>query len=102
MWVQKMSNRTGPGLPTFLNTLCSRDPNMWRGEILLNMSPMLEVSIMPGLLSTRPYIMRSSRQTSLNLGLWLESDRLLQLRIDSVGVETQRNVIKEERRQRFR
>ncbi len=37
----------------------------------------------------------------LELGLWLESDRLLQLRIDSVGVETQRNVIKEERRQRF-
>jgi len=37
----------------------------------------------------------------LKLGLWLESDRLLQLRIDSVGVETQRNVIKEERSQRF-
>ena len=37
----------------------------------------------------------------LKLGLWLEADRLLQLRIDSVGVETQRNVIKEERRQRF-
>ena len=37
----------------------------------------------------------------LELGLWLESDRLLQLRIDSVGVETQRNVIKEERRQLF-
>lgn len=35
------------------------------------------------------------------MGLWLESDRLLQLRIDSVGVETQRNVIKEERRQLF-
>ena len=37
----------------------------------------------------------------LELGLWLESDRLLQLRIDSVGVETQRSVIKEERSQRF-
>lgn len=37
----------------------------------------------------------------LKLGLWLESDRLLQLRIDSAGVETQRSVIKEERRQRF-
>jgi len=37
----------------------------------------------------------------LELGLWLESDRLLQLRIDSVGVETQRSVIKEERSQIF-
>jgi predicted Zn-dependent peptidase len=37
----------------------------------------------------------------LELALWLESDRLLQLRIDSVGVETQRSVIKEERSQRF-
>ena len=34
----------------------------------------------------------------LELGLWLESDRLLQLRIDSAGVETERSVIKEERR----
>jgi predicted Zn-dependent peptidase len=37
----------------------------------------------------------------LKLGLWLESERLLHLRIDSVGVETQRNVIKEERRERY-
>lgn len=33
----------------------------------------------------------------LELGLWLESERLLHLRIDSVGVETQRKVVKEER-----
>ena len=37
----------------------------------------------------------------LELGLWLESERLLHLRIDSFGVETQRNVIKEERRERY-
>jgi zinc protease len=37
----------------------------------------------------------------LELGLWLESERLLHLRIDSVGVETQRSVIKEERRARY-
>jgi predicted Zn-dependent peptidase len=35
------------------------------------------------------------------LGLWLESERLLHLRIDSVGVETQRSVVKEERRERY-
>ena len=37
----------------------------------------------------------------LELALWLESDRLLELKIDSTGVETQRSVIKEDRRQRF-
>jgi predicted Zn-dependent peptidase len=35
----------------------------------------------------------------LALGLWLESERMLHLKIDSTGVETQRNVVKEERSQ---
>ncbi|HEY4786770.1 MAG TPA: pitrilysin family protein [Bacteroidales bacterium] len=37
----------------------------------------------------------------LDLGLWLESERMLHLKIDSIGIETQRKVVKEERRQRF-
>ncbi|MFH0735355.1 MAG: pitrilysin family protein [bacterium] len=37
----------------------------------------------------------------LELGLYLESERLLQLRIDSAGVETQRKVVKEERKQSY-
>lgn len=37
----------------------------------------------------------------LALGLWLESERLLHLKIDSVGVETQRKVVKEERKAVF-
>lgn len=37
----------------------------------------------------------------LELGLWLESERLLHLRIDSTGVETQRSVVKEERKQSY-
>lgn len=37
----------------------------------------------------------------LELGLWLESERLLHLRIDSTGVETQRKVVKEERSMRY-
>ncbi len=35
----------------------------------------------------------------LELGLWMESERLLHLKIDSIGVETQRSVVKEERKQ---
>ncbi|MCF8305196.1 MAG: insulinase family protein [Ignavibacteriales bacterium] len=37
----------------------------------------------------------------LELGLWLESERLLHLKIDSIGVETQRKVVKEEKKQRL-
>ena len=35
----------------------------------------------------------------LELAMWMESERMLQLKIDSVGIETQRGVVKEERRQ---
>lgn len=37
----------------------------------------------------------------LELALWLESERMLHLKVDSVGVETQRKVVKEERSQRY-
>ena len=37
----------------------------------------------------------------LALGLWLESERMLHLRVDSIGVETQRKVVKEERKQSY-
>ncbi len=37
----------------------------------------------------------------LELGLWMEAERLLHLKIDSIGVETQRSVVKEERKARF-
>ena len=34
----------------------------------------------------------------LELGLWMESERLLHLKVDSIGVQTQREVVKEEYR----
>jgi len=37
----------------------------------------------------------------LALGLWLESERLLHAKVDIKGIETQREVVKEERRQRI-
>lgn len=35
----------------------------------------------------------------LELAMWMESERMLHLKIDSIGIETQRGVVKEERRQ---
>lgn len=37
----------------------------------------------------------------LGLGLWLESERMLHAKVEEVGIETQRQVVKEERRQRI-
>ena len=36
----------------------------------------------------------------LELGLWLESERMMHARVEKIGIETQREVVKEERRQR--
>jgi len=36
----------------------------------------------------------------LELGLWLESERMLHAKIEPIGIETQREVVKEEKRQR--
>ena len=37
----------------------------------------------------------------LELALWMESERMLHAKIDEVGVETQRKVVKEEKKQRY-
>lgn len=37
----------------------------------------------------------------LELGLWLEAERMLHAKVDNVGIETQRSVVKEEKRQRI-
>ncbi|MGB0915804.1 MAG: M16 family metallopeptidase, partial [Crocinitomicaceae bacterium] len=37
----------------------------------------------------------------LELGLWLESERMLHAKVDNEGIETQRSVVKEEKRQRI-
>jgi predicted Zn-dependent peptidase len=37
----------------------------------------------------------------LPLGLWLESERLLHARVEQIGIETQREVVKEEKRMRI-
>lgn len=45
------------------------------------------------------YLLLPSNQ--LELGLWMEAERMLHLKIDSIGVETQRSVVKEERKQSY-
>lgn len=47
----------------------------------------------------RTYYFEDLPSNQLELGLYLESERMLHLKIDSVGVETQRKVVKEEKKQ---
>jgi len=47
----------------------------------------------------RTYYFEVLPSNQLELGLWLESERLLHAKIDSVGIETQRKVVKEEKKE---
>lgn len=49
----------------------------------------------------RTYYYEILPSNQLELGLWLESERMMHARIDPAGVETQREVVKEEKRQRM-
>jgi zinc protease len=49
----------------------------------------------------RTYYYEVLPSNQLELGLWLESERMLHAKVDQIGVDTQREVVKEERRQRY-
>ncbi len=49
----------------------------------------------------RTYYYEILPSNQLELGLWLESERLLHAKVDHTGIETQRSVVKEEKRQRI-
>jgi predicted Zn-dependent peptidase len=48
----------------------------------------------------RTYYYEMLPSNQLALGLWLESERMLHAKVEDKGIETQRQVVKEERRQR--
>jgi zinc protease len=48
----------------------------------------------------RTYYFEVLPSNQLALGLWLESERMLHAKVENIGIETQRQVVKEERRQR--
>ena len=48
----------------------------------------------------RTYYYEILPSNQLELGIWLESERLLHAKVENTGIETQRQVVKEEKRQR--
>lgn len=49
----------------------------------------------------RTYYYEILPSNQVELGLWLESERMLHAKVDTIGIETQRSVVKEERKQRY-
>lgn len=49
----------------------------------------------------RTYYYEVLPSNQLELALWMEAERMLHAKIDEVGVETQRKVVKEEKKQRY-
>jgi predicted Zn-dependent peptidase len=49
----------------------------------------------------RTYYYEVLPSNQLELGLWLESERMMHAKVENKGIETQREVVKEERRQRY-
>lgn len=49
----------------------------------------------------RTYYYEVLPSNQLELALWMESERMLHAKIDTIGVETQRKVVKEEKKQRY-
>ena len=49
----------------------------------------------------RTYYYEILPSNQLELGLWLESERMLHAKIDSAGIATQKNVVIEEKKQRY-
>lgn len=48
----------------------------------------------------RTYYYEILPSNQLELGLWLESERMMHAKVETIGIETQREVVKEEKRQR--
>lgn len=84
----------------FEHLMFEGSPNIARGEYMkIVQGAGGELNANTGFDRTYYYEILPSNE--LELGLWMESERMFQLRVDSIGVETQRQVVKEERRMRY-
>ncbi len=84
----------------FEHLLFEGSENMERGEFakyVENAGGMLNANTT----YDRTYYYEVLPSNQLELGLWLESERMLHAKVEEEGIETQRQVVKEERRQRI-
>ncbi len=84
----------------FEHLMFEGSPNIGRGEYM-NLVENAGGKLNANTDFDRTYYYEILPSNQLALGLYLESERMLHLKIDSVGVETQRKVVIEERKQRL-
>jgi len=84
----------------FEHLLFEGSENIGRGEFM-KIIPANGGSFNANTSQDRTYYYENFPSNKLELGLWLESERMLHPVIDQVGVETQNEVVKEEKRQSY-
>jgi zinc protease len=101
MWVLKMKTPNRTGFAHFFeHLLFEGSENIKRGEFdkyLSNAGATNNANTS----NDRTFYYEVLPSNQLELGLWMESERMLHAKIEQVGVETQREVVKEEKRQRI-
>ena len=84
----------------FEHLLFEGSENIGRGEFM-KIIPANGGTLNANTSNDRTYYYEIFPSNKLELGLWLESERMLHPVIDKVGVDTQNEVVKEEKRQRY-
>ncbi|PSR55434.1 peptidase M16 [Adhaeribacter arboris] len=95
----EQSNRTGFA-HFFEHLMFEGSDNIKRGEYV-NLVQTAGGTLNANTTQDRTYYYEVLPSNQLALGLWLESERMRSAKIDEAGVETQRNVIKEEKKERI-
>ncbi len=83
----------------FEHLMFEGSPNIGRGEYM-KLVQNAGGSLNANTSFDRTFYFEVLPSNQLELGLWMEAERMFQLKIDSVGLETQRGVVKEELKQR--
>ncbi|WP_458628398.1 M16 family metallopeptidase [Winogradskyella sp. PC D3.3] len=97
----KDDDRTRTGFAHFFeHLLFEGSENIGRGEFM-KIIPANGGTFNANTSQDRTYYYEIFPSNKLELGLWLESERMLHPVIDQVGVDTQNEVVKEEKRQSF-
>ena len=84
----------------FEHLLFEGSENIGRGEFM-KIIPANGGTFNANTSNDRTYYYEIFPSNKLELGLWLESERMLHPVIDKIGVDTQNEVVKEEKRQRY-
>ena len=84
----------------FEHLLFEGSENIGRGEFM-KIIPANGGSFNANTSQDRTYYYETFPSNKLELGLWLESERMLHPVMDQIGVDTQNEVVKEEKRQRY-